>query len=180
MAALGTKQKGECYCSSRKILNCPLNFCGSNQGWTGLFGCADLLMRHGGKMVSIFPFFLAILANFVMQPQWQMRERGGGENKLKESENMFFNLSLKLISGSKYPPPTIYKIGAGIQRHREECRLDKMNLFNDIAFLSFRETFDAVMKKRVLEGMFVIKHTENLTNKDENELWEKMLSIRQL
>lgn len=48
-----------------------------------------------------------------------------------------------------------------------------MNLFNDIAFLSFRETFDAVMKKRVLEGMFVIKHTENLTNKDENELWEK-------
>lgn len=48
-----------------------------------------------------------------------------------------------------------------------------MNLFNDIAFLSFRETFDAVMKKRVLEGMFVIKHTENLTNKDENEIWEK-------
>lgn len=108
------------------------------------------------------------------------RERGG-ESKLKESENMFFNLRLKLISGSKYPPPTIYKIGAGIQRHiREECRLDKMNLFNDIACLSFRETFDAVMKKRVLEGMFVIKHTENFTNKDENELWEKMLSIRQL
>lgn len=131
-----------------------------------------------GKYISLF---LSNIGQFCNAAAVTDERERGGESKLKESENMFFNLRLKLISGSKYPPPTIYKIGAGIQRHiREECRLDKMNLFNDIACLSFRETFDAVMKKRVLEGMFVIKHTENLTNKDENELWEKMLSIRQL
>lgn len=55
----------------------------------------------------------------------------------------------------------------------EECRLDEMNLFNDIAFLSFRGTLDAVIRKSVLEDMGVTKHTETLTNNDENELWEK-------
>lgn len=50
MAGLGTQQKKECCCSSWKIQNCPLKFCGSNQGRTGLFSCADLLMKHGGKM----------------------------------------------------------------------------------------------------------------------------------
>lgn len=68
----------------------------------------------------------------------------------------------------------MYKFEAGIQRHiKEECRLDGMNLFNDNAFLSLRGTLDAVIKKRVLEDMGVIKHTETLTNNDENELWEK-------
>lgn len=31
------------------------------------------------------------------------------------------------------------------------------------------------MKKRVLESMGGFKHTENLTNNDENELWEKCI-----
>lgn len=32
------------------------------------------------------------------------------------------------------------------------------------------------MKERVSEGMGVVKHTENLTSKNENELWEKDVS----
>lgn len=43
----------------------------------------------------------------------------------------------------------MYKIVTGIQRHiMDECRLDGMNLFNDNAFLSLRETLDADIKKR--------------------------------
>lgn len=63
---------------------------------------------------------------------------------------------------------------AGIHGHiRESCRRPEINLFNDIAFSKFWGTLDAVMKKRVPEGMGVVKLTENLTNDDENELWKK-------
>lgn len=55
-----------------------------------------------GKYISLFLSNIGQFCNAAAVTD--ERERGGGENKLKESENMFFNLSLKLISGSKYPP----------------------------------------------------------------------------
>lgn len=65
----------------------------------------------------------------------------------KERERTCF-LSLKFISGSNPPPPTPYTtLWQGSRRIREEYRRPETNLFNDIAFLRFRETLDAVMKR---------------------------------
>ncbi|XP_062572924.1 zinc finger MYM-type protein 2-like [Saccostrea cucullata] len=76
--------------------------------------------------------------------------------------------------GSKYPPNTVYNIVAGIQKHiREECSRPEINIFSDSNFANFRATLDAVMKERVSEGIGVVKHTQNVTIDDKNELWEK-------
>lgn len=110
MAGRGTKQKWGCWCSSWKIPNSPLKFCGSNKGQTGHLVvqiCYEARRQDGVSCVS---FFWAVFSNFVMQLQWQMRER---EREKKLRERTFFDWSLKFIWGSKYPqtPSSIFWMG---------------------------------------------------------------------
>lgn len=64
----------------------------------------------------------------------------------KERENMFFKF--KIYIRIQPPPPTPYTtLWQGSKRIKEEYRRPETNLFNDIAFLRFRETLDAVMKR---------------------------------
>lgn len=81
-------------------------------------------------------------------------------------------MKFKIYLRIQIPPNTIFSILDGIQRHiREESRHPDINLFNGIAFFKFMGNFGCCNeKKTVLEGMGGVKHTENLTNNDDNEL----------
>lgn len=81
--------------------------------WT--FGCKDLLMTHGGKMVSIFYFL----------QQYEEIEAEKGR------ENMFFKFKIYIRIQPPPPPTTLW------QGSREEYRRPETNLFNDIAFSRF-------------------------------------------